>query len=168
MQGALEEGKGSGDEGIAWENLAGDGTVPHPAHGNGYMTRCLHQNYTQKRVHFIVSLKINFNTTIMCKGPTKSHLSFTLTVEGASSPHHWLLYLGVVKAGGAGVQPLDSGVLHLPAERPSHRCSPHPHQQGEVKNKLGLTVCIKSRLSEAGCSEFMGLDGHEQTLSTGL
>lgn len=26
----------------------------NPAHGNGFMTRCLHQNYTLKRVHFAV------------------------------------------------------------------------------------------------------------------
>lgn len=31
----------------------------------------------------------------MCKGPTESHLSFTLTVKRASSAHRWLLYLVV-------------------------------------------------------------------------
>lgn len=56
--------------------------------------------------------------------------------------------LGGVKAVVLGYSHWIRGSSHLPGECPSHRCSPHPHQPGGVKNKFGLTVSSPTSL---GC-----------------
>lgn len=157
------------------------------------MTWCLCHNCTPKRVHFTVSFKIKLENNDV-QGP--NGVPFELHPQISRSllicpPVALLLMSSGLMVFGHNHWSWDSVVFHLPAECPSHsdilpsllsakkgwfsthssssHCDSSPtHQQGGMKNKLRLTVCVKSLVSLGGQVLWVSGLGYEQTLSTGF